>query len=527
MSVSTSIRVGHWHIEPALGRISRGGKFRHLEPQVMKVLMYLAERSGQVVTRHELFARLWPNSVVHDMALTRCITQIRKAFDDSRENPRVIETIPKQGYRLTARVKSLKRQSPAEFLRDHWLASTGTAAAMLLFMAAPVTGSLDIPQAGALDMSSIFQDPASVFYDRGREFYDRYNYEDNESAIVMYERAIKESGDFSLAYSGLSNALAMKSYYWNGNTVGRANKAAQKAISLDPLSGEAYNALGLVLALRGETDAAIQSQHQALALKPDYWQAAQNLGALYFKEFGLDKAATWFRRSIELNPDNTTAMRDLGHIRLMLGDLDGAKSWLKSVSDREPLHRGAIRSLADVALVEGHFTDALDRCALLLRSFPGDMPCLQSSAVAAYMAQDYEQSDRFYSLMADNSPGHLYASLGQAQLAAIRGDHDRSNRMLHEIEQTARDNLRDSGPRWNLSWMLAATYAQKGDKDQAAHWLARTLESGRTFYLWDSKDPAFVPLHGHPAFEAYLDTMRSRAAAALRTLPDTRDTESI
>ena len=90
-------------VEPQLGKVIRDGEDIHLEPKVMAVLCYLARRPDQLISRGELFDSLWQHSVVHDMALTRCVTQIRKVFGDTRPH-RIIETIPKKGYRFITRI---------------------------------------------------------------------------------------------------------------------------------------------------------------------------------------------------------------------------------------------------------------------------------------------------------------------------------------------------------------------------------------------------------------------------------------
>ena len=57
--------------------------------------------------------KVWPGTVVGDEALTNAINKLRKAFGDDRQNPRVIETIPKAGYRLIAKVEPINSPGPA------------------------------------------------------------------------------------------------------------------------------------------------------------------------------------------------------------------------------------------------------------------------------------------------------------------------------------------------------------------------------------------------------------------------------
>ena len=72
----------------------------------MKLLEILLEHPGEVVTREELRSRVWPNESFgdFDQALNIAIGKLRSALEDSAENPRFIETLPKRGYRFIAGV---------------------------------------------------------------------------------------------------------------------------------------------------------------------------------------------------------------------------------------------------------------------------------------------------------------------------------------------------------------------------------------------------------------------------------------
>lgn len=66
----------------------------------MAVLECLARANGRVVDRQVFFDMVWPGGEVSDDVLTQCIVELRKAFGDSARHPRIIETIPKIGFRL-------------------------------------------------------------------------------------------------------------------------------------------------------------------------------------------------------------------------------------------------------------------------------------------------------------------------------------------------------------------------------------------------------------------------------------------
>jgi len=70
----------------------------------MDVLVCLAEHASDVVSKELLLRTVWPDTCVTDDVLTRAIFELRRVFGDQAGTPRVIQTIPKRGYRLIAPV---------------------------------------------------------------------------------------------------------------------------------------------------------------------------------------------------------------------------------------------------------------------------------------------------------------------------------------------------------------------------------------------------------------------------------------
>ena len=107
--VEGDFRIDQWLIQPQLNTIVLPDNSTvQLEPKVMEVLVYLADRAGEVVSKKSLLQALWGDTFVTENALTRCIAELRKAFQDDAEEPKIIQTIPKKGYRLIASVSKLK-----------------------------------------------------------------------------------------------------------------------------------------------------------------------------------------------------------------------------------------------------------------------------------------------------------------------------------------------------------------------------------------------------------------------------------
>src|SRR5262245_45563952 len=101
-----TFKIGDRLVDPSLNRVTFAGRTVQVEPKIMQVLVALAERAGQVVTRDELMSHVWNGVFVTDDALHRAVRELRRLFEDDREQPRVIETIRKRGYRLIAPVGS-------------------------------------------------------------------------------------------------------------------------------------------------------------------------------------------------------------------------------------------------------------------------------------------------------------------------------------------------------------------------------------------------------------------------------------
>lgn len=79
--------------------VSDAGEVR-IEPRLMTLLCLFASQPGHVWTREELLARLWPDTHVAEDALTRAVSDLRKALDDDPRRPMFIATVPKRGYRF-------------------------------------------------------------------------------------------------------------------------------------------------------------------------------------------------------------------------------------------------------------------------------------------------------------------------------------------------------------------------------------------------------------------------------------------
>lgn len=127
--MGADIRLGDWIVRPQRRIIERGDEFIHVKPKSMSVFECLMAANGEPVSRNDLFDTVWPGGEVSDDTLTKCIVELRKAFGETARTPRVIETIPKFGFRLLLPVQPLEEvpltadsssNESQQRRRDHW-----------------------------------------------------------------------------------------------------------------------------------------------------------------------------------------------------------------------------------------------------------------------------------------------------------------------------------------------------------------------------------------------------------------------
>ena len=67
-----------------------------MRPKSFALLQYLITHAGRLVTKDELLSKIWPNVIVTEDSLTRCISEVRAALGDSEQT--MIKTVSKRGY---------------------------------------------------------------------------------------------------------------------------------------------------------------------------------------------------------------------------------------------------------------------------------------------------------------------------------------------------------------------------------------------------------------------------------------------
>jgi Tol biopolymer transport system component/DNA-binding winged helix-turn-helix (wHTH) protein len=103
---SSGVRFGQFELDLSEGRLLKKGLPVRLENQPFQILAALVDHPGEMVSREELCAGLWPDGtyVDFDEGLNTAIKKLRYALGDSADHPVFIETVPLRGYRFIAPV---------------------------------------------------------------------------------------------------------------------------------------------------------------------------------------------------------------------------------------------------------------------------------------------------------------------------------------------------------------------------------------------------------------------------------------
>src|SRR5215470_7265441 len=106
----SSFRFGVYELDMQARVLRKHGLRIRLQEQPLLVLVALLGCPGQLVSRDDLRARVWPRDtfVSFDHALNTAVKKIRAALSDDADAPRYVETMPRRGYRFIAPVEAIQ-----------------------------------------------------------------------------------------------------------------------------------------------------------------------------------------------------------------------------------------------------------------------------------------------------------------------------------------------------------------------------------------------------------------------------------
>ncbi len=369
LSTAKSVRLGQIRVDLKTWEVSRQGHRSRLQEKPFRVLEALIERPGELITRSELRQRLWPDGTVVDFDnnLNSAVATLRMAFGDTAKAPRVIETLPRLGYRLVAEVSF---DDPARRLDRRWLVAATAVVLVLLALGvrerlgARVNQSADAARLEPAESEvSAPEDPvARQAWQKGLYLFSRGSVGDLALALESFEETRRKEPRFAPAHVKAAETLMRMSF--SGSRELRegfiqVQEAAGRALSLDPESANAHRLQALAdLHVDWDFEAAGKAIESALRLDPkdaqNYLAAATFLSASRRREAAVLAA----RRAVALDPASSLLRADLGYFLLAAGRYDEALTLTEELLEIEP---------KTIHLLASHLL-AAERLGLLERS---------------------------------------------------------------------------------------------------------------------------------------------------------------
>jgi len=491
--LQAGFRIGECLIEPRQNRIVRGDIEVRLEPRVMDVLVCLAERAGEVVSRETLNGEVWGNIVVTDQAVTNCISELRHHLGDDRAAHRIIETIPKRGYRLTAPVELAHVESPPVAGRRRLVAAGLSLLAIALMIGAwwwwrsastPVLTSVAVMRfenaAGNETLGYLalaLPDEIATLLTKSRDLAVRpIGYVDGEDPlararerhvdhIVSGRYYLEDNGQLSLAVEAqqvhqerviwrtritapLGDLLAMRERIAEGVQQGLLPALGARAVTTSgstPAHDEAYQLYLRSLALPQQpkqTERAIEMLEQAVTLEPAFAPAWHALGLRYYDygtwwggaEPARQKSLAAHRKALELDPDLISAARSIVTHRTEVGDLEGAYHDARQLLDHFGPGADTHFTLSYVYRYGGSLEESQRHCELALDRDPQD-PRLRSCGYAYLYAGKLSRVMDFLKL----DEGSYFVHWGMVLYYLRLNDREAA---LHVVRQAADEPTR-------------------------------------------------------------------------------------
>jgi TolB-like protein/DNA-binding winged helix-turn-helix (wHTH) protein/Tfp pilus assembly protein PilF len=124
-------RFGVYELDTERGELCRSGVLVRLQAKPLRLLGLLVARANETVSREEIRQYVWPSDVhvEFDQGINACIKQIRAALQDSADEPRVVQTVQRGGYRFLLPVEPLGEAGGSPLPSKYWTRGVAWAAA--------------------------------------------------------------------------------------------------------------------------------------------------------------------------------------------------------------------------------------------------------------------------------------------------------------------------------------------------------------------------------------------------------------
>lgn len=455
MDAGKVIRFDGWRLDCQSGELLKDGVRVRLQSHPQQMLEALLERPGELVTREQLIARLWPKSVLEfDTALNSTVRRLRIALGDAADMPRYIETLPRRGYRFIGKVElppapvpevaspgasgtAVPVRSPAR--RRRTVAAAAAAAILAAAAVAYFSWTLDTTQGHSQGQASAqSRAQARETYGRAKFLLDRRGPDDVERALQYFEEAIRRDPTYALAWSGRASAnwiQLIEGRIPRAQGLSRVRDSAERALQLDPTLAEAHLRLANYRWAVGDPAAAVEHVRRATELEPRN-SLVLSFAASKIADAGrLSEAIALQRRAVEADPLSAVVRFNLASMLYVAGSFDDAETELRRLRELAPAMSDVDAMLGLVLVQQGRPDDALS----VVADGGADVLRLQVLALANFASGRQAEADRALHMLQATCPDderHLVA-----EVYAYRGEVDQAFAWLRPAPAGALDGV--------------------------------------------------------------------------------------
>ncbi|TRY33427.1 winged helix-turn-helix domain-containing protein [Aliiglaciecola sp. M165] len=363
--------------------LMKSGQSVPLQPKQADVLCLLLQRPGSLVSREELKADAWGDTVVEfDQSINFCIKGIRQALGDNPKAPVFIQTIPRRGYRFVAPVED---EATNESKFDHSShtptkidskvnpTSHTTKRGLLTYLVAPGAGLVFAVSAAlwwsnlvqpSLDenshqQSTQYEDKISLNFQRAVHQFEKGEYTHYASSYKMFgeitktypeypdvqaylgisalysnvensQKIIKESSELARLYqpeSAMTSVIEGMVLLYLDWDISSAHQKFLDAVAIEPKLTIGWHELSVTSAILGDIDLAYRSIEHALQLDPGGVQERYHAGWIYSVGGDHRLALAQCEQTLELKPEHLFSFKCAAESALALGLNEKAKRY--------------------------------------------------------------------------------------------------------------------------------------------------------------------------------------------------------
>jgi len=538
---ANTVRFGLFELDVSAGELRKRGVRVSLQGLPIQVLNILLENPGQIVTRDELCARLWPADtfVDFDHSLHNAIARLREALGENAKNPRFIETLPRRGYRLLAGVEGPDRATAAEAVLP--VGVTGRRAVAVLpfklLTPNPEDEYLSVALADAVinqlgTNGELLVRPTGVVARYAKQAVDPLTVARELNVQVIVEGSIQKFGQRLRLHAQVWNVadgstlLAAKhdsemsdlfgAQDKIANAVARTLGAQATASSEAPAAAPTKYPLAFELFLRAverlsrvnlwDTHTAIEMLEKAVKLDPGFVAAWARLAEAYMvMAVTFEPGVRWVRRgdraihrALRLDPRNAEAHCERGRALWTPARNFQNRAALRALSTALRVSPGCQRAKtwqSVIFLHLGMLEEAKEGLLSVLSTDPENAFSLVFLGQIAIYSWNYDEAEEYHLRAFHVDPTNIWAHLFYPTIALYRGQLEEAAERIRVARQLLPDDP------W-LRSCEALLWAKRGESGKAEELAHRALRGGKpllhTHHMFHTTAAAHALL-GNPA----------------------------